>query len=70
MGGYNGRGQLGYLRATQMTLPTFKSLMEQMLATGCSRGVPHRRNPTYKKDSEWKFSKTKSPEGAPPRTPR
>lgn len=60
VGGYNGMVDLGSLMGDQMTLPVFRAFMQQVL-NGLPRAeFPDGDAPTYKKDSEWKFSKTKS----------
>ena len=62
MGGYRDVGSIGYFDGTHVTLPTFKAIMEQLLANAPREEFPTGEAPTYKKDSEWKLSKTKSPE--------
>ncbi len=62
MGGYRDVGSIGYFDGTHVTLPTFKAIMEQLLADATREEFPTGEAPTYKKDSEWKLSKTKSPE--------
>ena len=62
VGGYNGTVDLGSLMGNQMTLPVFKSLMQQILNGLAREEFPTGETPTYKKDSEWKFSKT-NPKG-------
>ena len=62
MGGYRDVGSIGYFDGTHVTLPTFKAIMEQLLADAPREEFPTGEAPTYKKDSEWKLSKTKSPE--------
>ena len=62
MGGYRDVGSIGYFDGTHVTLPTFKAIMEQLLANAPREEFPTGEAPTYKKDSEWRLSKTKSPE--------
>ena len=62
MGGYRDVGNIGYFDGSHVTLPTFKAIMEQLLANAPREEFPTGEAPTYKKDSEWKLSKTKSPE--------
>ena len=62
VGGYNGSVDLGYLMGSHMTLPVFKTFMQTVLQGLPREEFPEGDAPTYKKDSEWKFSKTKSAE--------
>lgn len=62
VGGYNGSVDLGYLMGNQMTLPVFKAFMQTVLQGLPREEFPEGDAPTYKKDSEWTFSKTKSAE--------
>lgn len=58
VGRSNTNASVGNLSNSDMTLPVFKRFMQTMLADAPAEEFPTGEEPTYKANSEWKFSKT------------